>query len=342
MPKTTQIRNTDRIGLSYVIGQGPSSAKVIVDSAILAEKTGFDVVLMPEHYYDRDAPSILGAIAQSTSKIKIGTGIINPYSRFPSLIAMTVATLSELTGGRVILGLGSGSVIGSSHDGIPNEFAKLQYEFPLGHLKELVPIIRRLLAGQEVTFHGQFYSLDNVKLSLLPVKQKIPVYFGQQGQKMMEFAGHSADGVLITLCCTVPYCKNVIQRVEESEKANGRKKGSVDFAARIITCLSDDPRKALNFAKRVVGRVFINPGAKPVMELSGINVDVKALKRAADRGREDELMRLVPDEVADMATASGTKKHIKERIEEYREAGVTLPLIVPIGDNYSEVIRCFK
>ncbi|HKW04987.1 MAG TPA: LLM class flavin-dependent oxidoreductase [Nitrososphaerales archaeon] len=107
----SQRHNKNRIGVSFVIGQGPSTAKQIIDSAILAEKIGFNVAFMPEHYYDRDAPSILGAITQSTSRIMIGTGIINPYSRFPSLIAMTVATLNELTAGRVILGLGSGSVM---------------------------------------------------------------------------------------------------------------------------------------------------------------------------------------------------------------------------------------
>lgn len=218
----------------------------------------------------------------------------------------------------------------------------MQYEFPLLHLKEIVPVIRKLVAGEEVTFHGKCYNLDKVKLNFSPFEQKVPIYFGQQGPKMMEFAGKAADGVLITLCCTVPYCKDVIRRVEASERASNRKMGSVDFAARIITCLSDDPRKALALTKRVVGRVFINPGAKPVIELSGINVDVEALKKAADRGREDELVRLIPDEVADMATASGTKNHIKQRIEEFREAGVKLPLIVPIGDNYEDVLRCFK
>ena len=342
MPSSTQGRNNEeRRGLSFVIGQGPRTAREIVDAAILAEKNGFEVALMPEHYYDRESPSILGAIAQSTKRIKVGTGIINIYSRFPSLIAMTVATLDDLTGGRVVLGLGSGSVIGASKDGVPNEFAQLQYEYPLGHLKELVPLIRKLLAGEEITFQGRFYKMEKVKLNFEPIRHKIPIYFGQQGPKMMEYAGQAADGVLITLCCTTPYVKDVINRVETSQRASGRKKGSIDFAARLITSLSDDPKKAIKRAKQVVGRVYINPGAKPVMDLSGFNLDVAALKKAADRGRDDEIESLVPDEVADSATLSGTKKHVKERLQEFREAGVTLPLIVPIGDNYNEVIGAF-
>ncbi len=332
----------ERLGVSYVIAQGPSNSREIVDSAILAEKCGFDVALMPEHYYDRDSPSILGAIAQATKKITIGTGIINPYSRFPSLIAMTVATLDELTGGRTLLGLGSGSVIGAHKDGIPNEFANQKYEFPLGHLEEIVPLIRRLLRGERVSFRGKFYNLENVKLNFKPIERNVPIYFGQQGPKMMEFAGRIADGVLITLCSTVPYVRDVIHRVEDSERRSGRTRGSVDFGARIITSLSSDSKEAVRRSKQVVSRVFMNPGARPVIELTGIKIDVPALQRAVDSGRYDRLNELVPDDVVEVTTASGTKEHVRNRIEEFRKAGVTLPLLVPIGGNYREIIQAFS
>jgi 5,10-methylenetetrahydromethanopterin reductase len=331
-----------RIGLSYVIGQGPGGAREIVESAVLAERSGFDVVLMPEHYYDRDAPSILGAIAQATGRITVGTGIINPFSRFPSLIAMTVKTLDELTMGRVMLGLGSGSVIGAKKDGIPNEFAGQRYDFPLGHLRELVPLIRRLLSGEKVTFEGRFYDLRDVKLNFTPSRRKIPIYFGQQGPKMMRLAGQLADGVLITLCCTVPYVRDMIRLVERSERASNREKGSVDFAARIITSMSSNPRKAFRSSRQLVARVFVNPGARPVMEATGIELDVPALQRALDNGNYERIKELVPDEVVELTTASGTEKQVLNRIEEFRRAGVTLPLLVPIGENYLDIIKSFS
>jgi 5,10-methylenetetrahydromethanopterin reductase len=332
----------ERIGLSYVIGQGPRGAGEIVKSGVLAEKVGFDVVLMPEHYYDRDAPTILGAMAQATSRIRLGTGIINPFSRFPSLIAMTALTLDELTNGRVMLGLGSGSVIGSKKDGIPNEFAGQQYDFPLGHLRELVPLIRQLIAGESVSFEGRFYSLKNVKLNFGPARRSIPIYFGQQGRKMMELAGQLADGVLITLCCTVPYVEEVIRLIEGSERTSNRTMGSVDFAARIITSMSSDAKKAIRRSKQLVGRVFVNPGARPVMEATGIKLDVPALQGAFDAGNHARVEELVPDEVVELTTASGTKRQILDRIDEFRGAGVTLPLVVPIGENYMDVIRTFS
>lgn len=332
----------ERIGLSFVIGQNPRAASAIVAAAILAEKSGFFSVFMPEHYYDRESPSILGAIAQSTSNLILGTGVINPYTRYPSLIAMTAATLDEVSHGRVILGLGSGGVIGSPAHGIPNEFAGQKFEHPLGHLEETTAIVRRLLSGDTVTFQGKYYSLKNVRLAFKPFRSKVPIYFGQQGPRMMELAGRMADGVLITLCCTIPYVKDVIRRIEASERAANRARGAVDFAARIITSISKNPRKAVRHTKQLVGRVFMHPGAKPVMDVTGIKLDVEGIARAVRSGRDERLNKLVPDEVVHLTTASGSRRDVRERIEEYRAAGVTHPLIVPIGRNYAEIIKAFS
>ncbi len=332
-------QNETRIGLSYVIGQGPSTAQDMVDAAVLAEKCGFTSVFMPEHYYDRESASVLGAIARSTSRIGLGTGVINPYTRYPSLIAMTAATLDELSGGRAMLGLGSGGVIGSLEHGIPNEFSGQKFSHPLGHLREIILVLRKLLTGEKISFRGEFYNLDDVQLHFKPIQRDIPIYFGQQGPKMMQLAGELADGVLITLCCTVPYVKKVIRQIEESEKAHDRRKNAVDFAARIVVSLSDDREKAIRHSKQLVGRVFIHPGARPVMEASGIDLDIDAMKKAIDNGRSELLYDLVPNEVVQMTTASGNKSDVIRRVEEYKEAGITHPVIVPINSNFSETIK---
>ena len=331
----------EKIGLSYVISFGPFSSGEIIRTAILAEKCGFDSVFVPEHYYDRESPSILGAISQKTNKLRMGTSVINPYTRYPSLIAMTALTLDELSDGRAFLGLGSGGVIGSLEHGIPNEFTGQKFSHPLGHLKELTEVLRLLFSGEHVNFKGNFYSLDNVKLNFAPVQKAIPIYFGQQGPKMMELAGQVADGVVITLCCTIKYVEQVIQIIKSSETKHNRSQNSVEFAARIITSLDDDRREAIRRAKHLVGRVFIHPGARPVMEASGVNLDTLAMKQAIERGRPEQLEKLVSDEVVEMTTACGTKREILGRIEEFRKAGVVHPLIVPIGQNYEEIIQTF-
>ena len=314
----------------------------MVAAAKLAEACGFHSVFVPEHYYDREAPSILGAIALSTSRIEIGTGVINPYTRYPSLIAMTAATLDELSEGRAFLGLGSGGVIGSLEHGIPNEIAGLGFNHPLGHIRETIQIVRLLLTGETVNFHGEFYSLENVKLHFRPRREKLPIYLGQQGPKMMELAGELCDGVIITLCCTVPYVKDVIRRIELSEKHHSRNKDLVDFAARIIVSLDADRKEAIGTSKQLVGRVFIHPGAKPVMEASGFHLPIAEIKGAVDSGKSELLDELVPDEIVEMTTASGSKRDVLRKVEEFRSAGVTHPLIVPIGKNFTEVIQAFS
>jgi 5,10-methylenetetrahydromethanopterin reductase len=330
------------IGLSYVIAQGPNTAGEMVGAAKLAEECGFYSVFVPEHYYDREGLSILGAIAQSTKSIRIGTGVINPYTRYPSLVAMTIATLDELSGGRAILGLGSGGVIGSLEHGIPNEFAGQEFNRPLGHIREMIGLVRRLLTGESVTFHGEFYSLDNVGLHFKPIQEHIPIYLGQQGPKMMDLAGEVTDGVLITLCCTTPYVKEVIKRIGISEELHHRAKGSVDFSARIIVSMDEDRSKAIETSKQLVGRVFIHPGSKPVMEASSFNLPIGDMKKAIDGGRSELLNDLIPDQIVEMTTASGTKSDVIRRVEEFRAAGVTHPLIVPIGKNFTEIIRAFR
>jgi len=333
------MRAENRIGLSYVIANGPSTSAEIVGAARLAEDCGFHSVFVPEHYYDREAPSLIGAIAQSTAKIRIGTGVVNPYTRYPSLVAMTIATLDELSDGRAMLGLGSGGVIGSLEHGIPNEFAGQRFSHPLGHMRETIEIVRKLLSGESISYEGEFYSLEDVKLHFKPFQKSIPIYLGQQGPKMMELAGELADGVIITLCCTIPYVKTVIKEIRSSEATHNREKDSVDFAARIIVSMDEDQSKAIRVAKQLVGRVFIHPGAKPVMEASSFELPIDEMKRAIEGGRRDALNDLVPDRIVEMTTASGTKSEVTKRIEEFRQSGVTHPLIVPIGKNFLEIIK---
>jgi alkanesulfonate monooxygenase SsuD/methylene tetrahydromethanopterin reductase-like flavin-dependent oxidoreductase (luciferase family) len=134
----------------------------------------------------------------------------------------------------------------------------------------------------------------------------------------------------------------VIELAETSRRSGKGAPRSIDFAARIITSLSSDQRAAIRRAKPLVGRVFIHPGARPVAEASGFELDSASLKKAIDSGDEAMLDRVLPDEVVEMTTACGTKDQITERLAQYEKAGVTLPLIVPIGRDYRRVIEAIS
>jgi len=327
-----------RLGLSFVIGEGARTAEEIVKSAIIAEEEGFYSVFVPEHYYDREATSIIGAIAYTTKKIKIGTGVINPFTRYPSLIAMSIATIDELSRGRAILGLGSGGVIGSLQHGIPSEIVGFEYSHPLEHLKEIIEVMRKLLNGENVTYNGKFYKLNNVKLNLSTVQQKIPIYLGQQGLKMMKLAAQLCDGVIITLCATIPYIKNV-RNIIESHKSEAK---TFDYAARIVVSFDEDKNKAIRRAKPLVARVLIHPGAKPLIESSDLKIDMGKLINAIKADNMNTINEIISDDIVQETTASGNLTDIRARMDEYISAGITHPLIVPIGKNFFEIIRKLK
>ncbi|MEM4342284.1 MAG: LLM class flavin-dependent oxidoreductase [Candidatus Caldarchaeum sp.] len=329
-----------RLGLSFVTHAGPIKTTEIVESIVYAEKQGYHSAWVPELYYDRECPTILGASAALTKKIKLASSVVNPLTRYPSLIAMGVATLDELSGGRAILGLGSGGRIGAAVHGIPVEHRRVEAGSPVRRLRECIMLVRRLLAGEKVSYEGEFYKLDEVMLEFKPPSRKIPVYLGQQGPLMMRLTGQVADGVILTLVCSESYVKKAISQIAEGAKEAGRNPREVDITARIVVSMSEDGRKGREAAKEIVGKVLVHPGSVPVVEASGIDLeDVKPLRQALERDDRVSLSKMVKDEWVDMLTASGTPAECRERLDEYRKAGVRLPLVVPIGKNYRDVIR---
>lgn len=329
-----------RLGLSYVTHAGPVKSSEIVESAVYAERCGYHSVWVPELYYDRECHTLLGAIAAQTRRIRLATSVVNPVTRHPSLIAMGIATLDELSSGRAILGLGSGGRIGAAVHGIPLEHRGVESGSPVKRLRECIELVRRLLNGERVLYEGEFYRMDDVALEFKPARRRIPIYLGQQGPMMMRLTGEIADGVILTLVCSESYIKQAIDQIAEGARRAARDPKEVDITARIVVSMSYDGRRGRQAAKEIVGKVLVHPGSVPVVKASGIELEeIKPLREALERNDMQTLTKLVKDEWVDMLTASGTPAECRDRLEEYRRAGVKLPLVVPIGKNYRDVIR---
>ncbi|MCS7138221.1 MAG: LLM class flavin-dependent oxidoreductase [Candidatus Caldarchaeum sp.] len=328
------------IGLSYVTHTGPITSGELVQSAVYAEKHGYHSVWVPELYYNRECHTLMGAMAAETKKIKLASSVVNPITRSPSLIAMSVATLDEYSGGRAILGLGSGGRIGAAVHGIPPEHKGVELGAPVRRLRECITLVRRLLAGEKVNFEGEFYNLDYVSLEFKPRSKKIPIYLGQQGPMMMRLTGQVADGVILTIVSSEKYVREAVSQIRQGADEAGRNPDEIHITSRIVVSMSRDGRKAKKTAKMIVGKVLVHPGSAPVIEASGIDLDeIKPLRLAVDKNKPDEIEKHVKNEWVDMLTASGTPAECRERLEEYRKAGVQLPLVVPIGKNYLEIIK---
>ena len=242
-------------GIEFV--PGAINVKQVVNYTKLAESKDIDYAWITNHYNNRHAYPTLAMIAANTDTIKMGPGIMNTFTDTPAAIASFMATLNEISDGRAVLGIGPGDL---------STLPKLAIDpvKPVGHLREGVEQIRKLLAGEEVKKSGKmdFFDYDGAKLTgvTLPGKKGIPVYIGAQGPKVLELAGEVGDGALINASnpkdfdVAIPIIKQAMEKV-------GKKK--FDVGAYTAMSIDNDEKKARNAAKIVAA--FIAAGSPPAL-----------------------------------------------------------------------------
>ena len=171
-----------------------------VRAAVAAEAAGFDDVWLTEDYFERGAFALAGAIAASTSTVRVGIGVVNPWTRHPALIAMEFATLDEISGGRAVLGLGA------SNEHWMSDRLGIPFRRPLGRTLEAVTLTRRLLTGEHVRFRGEFFEVDT-RLSFSPVRPDPPIMLGVKGPQAVARGGKLADGLLLSFLAGPAYVR---------------------------------------------------------------------------------------------------------------------------------------
>lgn len=195
----------------------------MVELAVLAEKNGFDFCWVSHDVFMRSSFVTLTAIADNTKKMILGNTILNPYTTNPAELAMYLASLDELTGGRAVCGISAGSLEYMEWLGIP---AKR----PLTRTKESVELIRQLLAGKVVKFDGkEFTWTEQAYLRFKPFRSQIPVYIGGQGDKMLEYSGAAGDGAL-PLLYPPDFAEYAVKKISEGARGAGRDPKDIDIA----------------------------------------------------------------------------------------------------------------
>jgi alkanesulfonate monooxygenase SsuD/methylene tetrahydromethanopterin reductase-like flavin-dependent oxidoreductase (luciferase family) len=190
--------------------------------------------------------TILASLAVSTNRIKLATGILAIYYRSPALNAMTAATLDELSGGRLILGLGSGAPRFLAAQGIDSKRK-------LDAMREYIEITRRILSGDSVQHEGRFHNLTGVKLSFKPPREKIPIYLAARRERMLQLAGQSADGVFVSDgFCSESYIRWAGEKVRRGLKEAGRNSGDVDFSCAVLLSVAPNSDEAKEYVKPAV------------------------------------------------------------------------------------------
>jgi coenzyme F420-dependent glucose-6-phosphate dehydrogenase len=214
---------------AYFCGHEQWQPEELVRHAVLAERAGFDMVVVSEHFHpwvdDASASgfafSTIGAMAQATERVTFTTGVTTPLFRFhPAVVAQAAATLDRLSGGRFNLGVGTGENI--------NE-GPLGYKFPAykernARMTEALEIMRRLLDGEKLTYEGDYYRTDRAKLYSPPLQEHLPIYLAAGGPKSATLAGELADGVITS----VKDPTETIERVVEPLRAAATDSGHPD------------------------------------------------------------------------------------------------------------------
>jgi 5,10-methylenetetrahydromethanopterin reductase len=305
-----------------------------------AESRGFEAVWQAESRLVRDAIVPMAAFAATTTRIKIGSGVINNWTRNAAVIAATFLTLDDLAPDRIICG------IGAWWDPLAQKVG-INRTKPLLAMREVVSVVRDLLARERVTFHGEFVNLDDVELDVVHGRKEprnVPIYIGATGPKMMALTGEIADGAVLNYLVSPSYNEGALAQLEEGAKQAGRRLDDIDRPQLVVCSVDNDRKKALDGARKLVTQYL---GQQPhIMKASGVSQDLldqigQVLTWPATEEQIEDAMRLVPDDVVQMITASGTPKEVRAKVREYVSYGATCPILYPLGDDVRLMIDTF-
>ena len=306
------------------------SIKDMAGVASRAESLGFDSLWMHESLFQRDVVTYLSSMATATSKLRLGSGVINTFTRHPVTAATTFATLAELSGGRVTLGLGLGSF--PTIPLIGHQIFPVEKTHPLTRMREYIKVVKMVWDGNKVDFDGEFFHVHNLTLGF-KVERGVPIYVASLSPKTQAFAATVADGVILSPALNTAWGTG--KMVENVKGGEARRGSTVERASYMLTSLDPDPARAAQAVRdyyffqyqlaEVVRPEVLTPyGVKPE--------HLVPMKEAWKRGDIPEAKRLIPEAAIEALTLSGTGDHAAERLKEYSEVGVTLPIAMPIGN----------
>jgi 5,10-methylenetetrahydromethanopterin reductase len=320
-----------RLGL--VLYHGIDSGAELREYGRIAEDNGFDSLWVTERYFHEETFSLLGFLAAATQRLKLGVGVVNPYTRNPALLAMASATLDRLSGGRFVLGLGrSEKAVIQDKMGIP-------YGDSRAALIETVSHLRKLFAGERVTTQEGRNKLQAVKLATTPIQPQLPIYLAGIGTKGLRLVGEIADGVVLNAYVPPAYVRYAVAEIRAAAIAAGRDPNAIDIACMLVIRLTDDPATMRATLKQRIVRLLEEPHVGEILlDKGGFDPSILARLRATIKSDgEKAAVPLITDAMVDAFYIVGSATQCQERIAEYRRAGVTTPLLLPRLEDYRAV-----
>ena len=309
----------ERIGVAFSGGLQPTE---IVECVELAEELGYESAWVAEGH-GGDQFSILTACAVKTKTILLGTSITSIFVRSAPTIAMAAASVDHFSKGRFILGLGTSHKVQVEPD------HGLVFEQAVPRLRECVEIIRELVREGEVSYQGSVYNIERFDFWFKPERKEIPIHVAAVFPKMLEVCGEISQGAMLTWC-TLEHAKTAAKHVELGAVRAGKDPAEVEVSSLIPCVVAGVSEEGLDGMRSNIAWYAAKfPRYRRLMEEAGYADELAQVRQALLAGDEAKALGLVPEGLIEKIAIVGTPEQCRQRIEEYRRAGISLPLISP-------------
>ena len=305
-----------------------------------AEKKGLDSVWQAESRLVRDAIVPMAAYAAVTDEIKIGSAVINNWTRNIGLLASTFLTLDDLAPNRIICGIGAWWDPLAKNVGIDRTK-------PLKAMEETITVLRRLLNMENVTFDGEFVQVNGIELDVVHGRREprhVPIYIGATGGKMIEMTGRIADGIVLNYCVPVEYNDYALEQLEKGLKQSGRKMEDFDRPQLVVCSVDEDHDKAIDTTRELLTQYLAQQ--PHIAKASGVSMEIVESIQAilgwpATHEQIQAAKHLVPEDLIHRITASGTPDEARAKVQQYIDHGCTTPILYGVGGNTELLIDTF-
>jgi len=317
--------------LAFRVGLGLAArgdVRETVRWAQQAEEMGLESIWVHDSYFERDPITYLSAIGLQTRRIGLGAGALNPYTRHPVVLAMTMSALDDLAPRRCTLALGSGLPLRLSQMAIP-------YDDTVARVSEAIDQVRTLWRGERLLLNDKVPPLQ----PMFQPPHRIPIYIAAYRTPFLDLCGQKADGYLARPAESLPAFGKMHDRVLATAAAAGRAAGDIEFRGYLLSLIDNSHREALNRAKREPFVIYMISVLSDVsLKRAGFEPALRNEIAAAWRAEDyHKAGGLIPDELLDAFILCGTASDVAERARDYHEAGMTVPLLQPILQDEAQV-----
>ncbi|MGH3441262.1 MAG: LLM class flavin-dependent oxidoreductase [Nitriliruptorales bacterium] len=308
--------------LAAFVTPGSSLGKA-AQRASIAETLGYDLVL-DNHIANRDGLVSLAAYGATTSTVRLGTGVYPALLQSPLSLAQQAATLDEILRGRLVLGLGT------SHRPTIEGWHGLEFpDAPVEAMREIVTVLRSLFAEGAVDFSGRHVRVGFRFMGFTP-RADIPIHLAALSPAMLRLAGEVADGVILWLCDPGYVRETVVPLIAEGAEQAGRDPAEIEIIAAVTCSVAGDPGPVLTKFRRTLVPYLSLPFYRAMLARAGYGEDLERFDAGMAEGDLDRALDGVSHDMLHALAGIGTEADVRKKLDEYRDAGVTLPGVGPL------------